>query len=308
MKHAPPTSQINIRKGFTLIELLVVISIIALLISILLPALSGARFAAQSLACGTQLQQIGRAQAAYSVDYDDYITPLVSNRNATSGQLSYDDLLGIDGYDGRNPASFVRNTGFQAVGFDGVTAEAPLWACPLDNAERRQPSAAAIAQGAFYPARTYSINRINVVSSGGGAITEDNAQVSPTNSVRGVSGNFRSLRYSDVTQGSKTIMLAEAVTLDIGSGGAFARNVVGALADSPIAPSFHDPLTSSFVRVRIYHHAKGSDGFADNATEYSPNYLFTDGHVESLSNIATVEDANNRSGFDFRGSMWDAFQ
>ncbi|MBB6428305.1 type II secretion system protein [Algisphaera agarilytica] len=307
MQEKLTTDHATCRKGFTLIELLVVISIIALLIGILLPALSGARFASRSLACGTQLQQIGRAQATYSVDYDDYITPLVSNRVATAGQLSYDDLLGMDGYDGRSPASFVRNTGFQAVGFDGVTGEAPLWACPLDTVERRQPSGAAIAQGAFYPARTYSINRINVVSSGG-ALTEDTAEISPTNSVRGVSGNFRSLRYSDVTQGSRTIMLAEAVTLDIASGGAFARNVVGALSDSPIAPSFHDPLASSFVRIRIFHHAKGSNGFADNASEYSPNYLFTDGHVESLSNIATVEDANNRAGFDFRGSMWDAFQ
>lgn len=55
--------------GFTLIELLVVISIISLLISILLPALSKARESARIITCGSQMRQQGYAFEMYMGDY-----------------------------------------------------------------------------------------------------------------------------------------------------------------------------------------------------------------------------------------------
>jgi prepilin-type N-terminal cleavage/methylation domain-containing protein/prepilin-type processing-associated H-X9-DG protein len=59
------------RNGFTLIELLVVISIIALLVSILLPALSGARDAAKAGVCSVQLRGLGTAVYQYAGDNKD---------------------------------------------------------------------------------------------------------------------------------------------------------------------------------------------------------------------------------------------
>jgi prepilin-type N-terminal cleavage/methylation domain-containing protein len=56
--------------AFTLIELLVVISIIALLIGILLPALANAKKASRVAACGQTIRQIGIAIHAYAADGD----------------------------------------------------------------------------------------------------------------------------------------------------------------------------------------------------------------------------------------------
>ncbi len=61
------------RRAFTLIELLVVISIIAVLVGILLPALSSARKSALLVTCGQNIRQIGIGIISYTGDNNGHI-------------------------------------------------------------------------------------------------------------------------------------------------------------------------------------------------------------------------------------------
>ena len=75
----------HVAPGFTLVELLVVIGIIAVLIGILMPALSRARRAAKATQCMSNLAELGKAFVMYNNDYQGFNIPSYTMTGVAGG-------------------------------------------------------------------------------------------------------------------------------------------------------------------------------------------------------------------------------
>jgi len=75
--------------GFTLIELLVVVSIIALLVTILMPSLNQARELARASVCQSNLHSLALAMALYHHENDGYFWPYVLHNHPAPGTHCY---------------------------------------------------------------------------------------------------------------------------------------------------------------------------------------------------------------------------
>jgi prepilin-type N-terminal cleavage/methylation domain-containing protein/prepilin-type processing-associated H-X9-DG protein len=149
------------QSGFTLIELLVVIAIIAILASLLLPALVVAKLKAQGTYCLGSLKQMQSGWEMYSHDYADYLAPNSDNGNWGKDADNPAWVAGVMSYL-TDPASLSDDTntdllvGSDYAQFGSIgpyTKNAAIYHCPGDK------SAVAGPDGFTYVrVRSYSMN------------------------------------------------------------------------------------------------------------------------------------------------------
>jgi len=142
--------------GFTLIELLVAIAIIAILMALLLPALSQGKKKAQSIQCSSQLRQLGLAWAMYSEDNSDRLVLNAAFNPTTEPPTSPNWSAWVTGIVSErgngyptgptNQTDVMRGTLYPYVG--NVRA----YGCPAD-----------VVRGSCYPALN-SLNRVRSYS------------------------------------------------------------------------------------------------------------------------------------------------
>lgn len=126
----------NVKKAFTLIELLVVISIIAVLMSIIMPAMKKAREQAKLSLCANNQRQVVIGITAYNSDYGDYppsIFELVVDGSPSRAMNSWTFPSRLNYWPKHVVSSKNPSMGYVGYYLGAYISEGHIFNCPLSN-------------------------------------------------------------------------------------------------------------------------------------------------------------------------------
>lgn len=140
--------------GFTLIELLVVISIVAIMVSLLLPALAASRNLAQRASCAAQLHSLGQAFAIYADTYN--------NQYPVNSEYGLPFEYMVNGYN--NVTQNWNPAGFSLLYTSGTLTVPQMFYCPQSG----YYGPASAVNGTYLPTlvdKGYTIDWMNIAYS-----------------------------------------------------------------------------------------------------------------------------------------------